>query len=197
MDIPLHLQVPPRPLVFETHSTKPRDADKLDSPFSDYSRLLRDACGVIVNPHDILSSSDDSVESDTLSKGNSLQKNLNGNVASHKIMPGGCTVGHIRKRASQKKKPVPSITPSDLIEKAMIRLRDHDTESKIKKLERLYYQGRYLLHPRKKRMIIVQQLKLKYLSPLWPTLAPTKQFRIYDYVFSIDSDCILRCSASA
>lgn len=58
---------------------------------------------------------------------------------------------------------------------------------KIEKLRKLWYNGKYIMHPHDERMKICRKFKFIYMSKSDMKLTPANEYRIMDYVIYLDS----------
>jgi hypothetical protein len=191
--------VPPRQHHFRGPLTAPQKLLEDDWPLTEYSRYLKDAVGIIFKAHDILSDSNSTgtnqeTQIDFLKRPSEISEPKTCCNEPRRLCPTK-RKGKIQK--PKKKKANTIITELALFEKHFYLTRNHSTIPKVDKLRKLYYEGKYLLHPRKKTMIIANRMNLKYFNPIYPILCPQKQFRLYDYVFPVNSNLIMANSTGA
>lgn len=65
--------------------------------------------------------------------------------------------------------------------------RNRDTISMVEKLRNLYLTGKLRYIPKHRQSLIIQPLKLSFLTAMYMTIPPTRTFRVLDYVFDYDS----------
>ena len=172
-----------------------------DWPLTEYSRYLKDAVGIIFKHHDILSDSSFILSNQETQLGASKRASDISDTRTccyePRLLYPTKNKRKIQKTKKKKERPKNEITELALFEKHFLLNRNHSTIPKVDKLRKLYYEGKYLLHPRKKIMIIANRMNLKYFNPIYPVLCPQNQFRLYDYVFPVDSSLIMATSTNA
>jgi hypothetical protein len=65
--------------------------------------------------------------------------------------------------------------------------RNSDTISRVEKLRNLYQTGKLRYIPKHRQSMIIQPLKLSFLTAMYMTIPPMRTFRVLDYVFDYDS----------
>lgn len=193
MNITLQQLVPPRQHHFRGPVTAPQKLLEDDWPLTEYSRYLKDAVGIIFKASDILSDpnstvTDQETQLDFFKRPSNISEPKTCCNEPRRLYP---TKKKAKIQKPKKKKAKMKITELALFEKHFYLTRNHSTTPKVDKLRKLYYEGKYLLHPRKKTMIIANRMNLKYFNPIYPILCPQKQFRLYDYVFPVNSNLII------
>jgi hypothetical protein len=69
---------------------------------------------------------------------------------------------------------------------------DINTLCRVERLQKMYESGKLRYDHEMQQTVIIRPLKLKFLSPIYPTLAPLKTFRILDYIFEFDSSGLVK-----
>jgi hypothetical protein len=176
MNVTLQQLVPPRQHHFRGPVTAPRKLLEDDWPLTEYSRYLKDAVGIIFKANDILSDpnstvTDQETQLDFFKRPSDISEPKTCCNEPRRLYP---TKKKAKIQKPTKKKAKIKTTELALFEKHFYLTRNHSTKPKVDKLRKLYYEGKYLLHPRRKTMIIANRMNLKYFNPIYPILCPQK-----------------------
>jgi hypothetical protein len=68
--------------------------------------------------------------------------------------------------------------------------RNRDTVSRVEKLRNMYLTGKLRYIPKHRQSLIIQPLKLSFLTAMYMTIPPTRTFRVLNYVFDYDSSVL-------
>lgn len=69
---------------------------------------------------------------------------------------------------------------------------DMNTLIRVDRLRNMYESGKLRYDHEMQQTVILRPLKLKFLSPIYPSLQPLKTFRILDYIFEFDSSGLVK-----